>query len=74
MQDMRDMCEEKQAELKKVFKKGLSKRQKELMILAMEFGYASAFCARTCDMREMWFAGGSYTTDYEEFKKKLEVD
>lgn len=73
--DMRDTCDEKQSELDKVIKLGaLSKKEKEHMLLAMEFGYASAFCSRTCDMNESWFAGGQYTDTYKEFKKKLEVD
>lgn len=68
---MRDKCEENQSALKKAIKKGISKKQKELMILAMEFGYASAFCSRTCDMREMWFAGGNYVDNYKQLKKEL---
>lgn len=73
MNDMRDTCEEKQSELDKVIKFGvLSETEKKHMLLAMEFGFTTAFCARTCDINESWFAAQQYSDTYQEFKKKLE--
>ncbi len=66
MSDMRD----KQSEFKSLLKKkieenSLTDREKELIRIAMEFGYALAYCSRTCDMNESFYAAGRYDDDYK---------
>lgn len=62
---MRDKQSEFKSLLKKKIKgKSLTVREKELIKIAMEFGYASAYCSRTCDMNESFFAADNYSKDY----------
>ena len=72
MTDMRTTCSEKQRELKELFKKKiLSPDEKEIIGTAMEFSYASAYCARTCDMNQRFYAAGNYEDDYKKMLEEM---
>ena len=72
MSDMITKCSEKQRELKELLQKNnLTKKEKEIVRTAMEFSYASAFCARTCDMNENWFGADHYETDYKHMLEEV---
>jgi flagellar biosynthesis/type III secretory pathway protein FliH len=72
--DMRQQVTELESKLKKILEtQELTKQQKEMLQTAMQYGYAAAYCSRTCDMNESFFAGMRYTDEYnkmiEEVKK-----
>ncbi len=72
MSDMRNKCYENKRLLTEIVTKPLTTREKELIKVAMEFGYATAFCSRTCDMTESYFAGSSFDDDYKHILKVVE--
>ena len=65
MSDMRDKHYEFKNLLKKIVEKPLTAREKEITRIAMEFGYASAYCSRTCDINESFFAADEFDNDYK---------
>lgn len=69
--DMRATFDEKQSALTKTLKTPLTDEQKQLMLLALEFGYVSALCSRTCDMNESWYAASTYTDQYNKIRDQL---
>lgn len=72
MTDMRTTQSEKKQQLKGLLKETtLTKEEKKLIKTAMEFGYASAYCARTCDMSQSFYAAGNYEDDYKSILKEI---
>jgi len=70
--DMREKVTELESKLKEQLKdETLTKNQKKIIATALEYGYASAFCSRTCDMNESFFAAGQYTDDYKKMLKEV---
>lgn len=72
VEDIGQVFGRKQAELEKLLGEAeLNQNQKKLVLTAMEFGHAAAYCARTCDMNGSFFAGDQYEGSYQGFKIRL---
>ena len=71
--DQRTVFNEKGEQLEKLLEEGeLSDTEKQHIKLALEVGYAAAFCARTADMRESYFGAQQYQDRYQKIIKKVE--
>lgn len=70
--DMRKKVTELKSKLKELLEKeSVTEGQRDLIATAMEFGYASAYCARTCDMNESFFAGMQYDDEYTQMVQEV---
>ena len=70
--DLRQVFLKKQEELERMLGEAqLIPDQKKLILTAMEFGHAAAFCSRTCDMNESFYASEQYQAAYQRFKDVL---
>lgn len=70
--DMRDVFNEKKNALSQL--ENLSDEQKEMIQLAMDFGYAAAFCDRTCDINQSPFAGSQYRNAFNIARAKFDTE
>ncbi len=67
---MNDEFDEKSRTLKdKLSKVKLTIEQEEIIRIAMEFGYAAAFCERTADMNQSYSASERFKREYISLKK-----
>lgn len=66
---MRRIHREKLEEMRKILDDSLTEKELHQLETAMRFGYANAFCSRTCDMREEWYS--AYNKIYDEVWDKL---
>jgi hypothetical protein len=72
MEDMRDVVSKKQSELEKMLQTAkLTDNQKKMVLTAAEFGYATAFCEKLCDMQGSFYAAQRYKDAYESTMEKL---
>lgn len=69
--DMRVTVDENKYKILSALDKKPQLQNKELILLLMEFSYASAFCARTCDMNESWYSASEYEKMYKEILQKI---
>ena len=66
-QDMDTVFSQKQQKLAELIKKvKLDSEQKKLVVIAMQFSYAAAFCQKTLDIQ------GSFSEAYREGFDKME--
>ena len=52
-------------------KKPFEGNEKQFLIALMNFFYASAFCERTCDMNESYFAAEQFKTQAKAIYEKI---
>lgn len=70
--DLRSIFTKKQRELERLLGEvSLTPDQKKVILTAMEFGHAAAFCSRTCDMNGSYFSADEYEGAYHEMKRVL---
>lgn len=69
---MKNDFSERQADIEKMLKTAeLTDKEKKTILTAIEFGYATAFCERTCDMNGLYYQSQKYRDIYEQIRKKL---
>lgn len=72
MSDMRDEHYKlKNLLIQKIKEKLLTEKEKDIIKIALEFGYASAYCSRTCDMNESFYAAGNFDDAYKHILEML---
>ena len=71
-EDQREVYDQRKSEMESILSgKSLTRKQKDAMRTSMEFGYAAAFCARTCDMNGSMFRANDYENRFKEMQRKL---
>ena len=71
-EDMRNIFSKRQSDLEEMIETiKLTKDQKKMVLTAVEFGYAAAYCARTHDMNDNFLQAHKYETDYKQIIGKL---
>lgn len=72
-EDMDNVFSKKHAELENIIETTeLTEKQKKIILTAVEFGYAAAFCERTADMNGSYNAAQRYERVYSDITDKLQ--